>query len=273
MINIVAEIGINHNGDLQTALDMIDAAKSCGANYVKFQKRNPDICVPESQKLKVRDTPWGSMTYIDYKHKIEFDFKQYKAIDEHCKKIDINWFASVWDQTSLDFMKQFNLDVVKVPSAKATDLELINNCKKLFDQVIVSTGMCTPLQIKHIVDIFDQKTDKNKLILFHTVSQYPAELSDLRMDTIDELKKYGLSVGYSSHETNIISAAATVFKGVEWIEKHFTLDKSMWGTDQLASADPIDMTELVLTVRMLEKSLGIRESVLECELDNLRKLR
>ncbi len=276
MVNVIAEIGINHNGDIDKCLEMIHSAKDCGADFVKFQKRDPDVCVPEIQKSQPKSTPWGDMTYLQYKHKIEFGYSDYKIIDKYCKHIDIGWFVSVWDHNSLKFMHEnFRNDIVKIPSAKATELELIKQAKDLYKKVIVSTGMTTRTEINNICSLFNSAIDRNKLVLMHTVSSYPAELDTLRMDTLDWMKSAhsGYSYGYSSHEQNVISASASVYKGISWLERHFTLDKEMWGTDQGASSDPQEMSELIGTIRMLEKTLGVREGVLDCEKDNLRKMR
>jgi len=276
MVNVIAEIGINHNGDIDTCLEMIQAAKDSGADYVKFQKRDPDVCVPELQKNQSKSTPWGEMTYLQYKHKIEFGLNDYNIIDKFCQHIGIGWFVSVWDHNSLKFMHEnFSNELTKIPSAKATELDLIKTAKELYKKVIVSTGMTTHNEIENICNLFKSATDKNKLVLMHTVSSYPAELETLRMDTIDWMKEEhsGFSYGYSSHEQNVISASASVYKGIDWLERHFTLDKEMWGTDQGASSDPQDMSELVGTIRMLEKTLGVREGVLDCEKDNMRKMR
>tara|TARA_B100001105_G_C22351536_1_gene425936 strand:- start:185 stop:1012 length:828 start_codon:yes stop_codon:yes gene_type:complete len=275
MVNIIAEIGINHNGNLDTCIDMIKSAKECGADYVKFQKRDPDVCVPELQKNQPKATPWGEMSYLEYKYRIEFDQKEYNIINEECKHLNIGWFVSVWDEISLRFMvENYDSELTKIPSAKATNLELIKKAKDIYRNIIVSTGMTTKQEIDNITKIFRNTVDRNKLILMHTVSSYPTNLKDLRMDTIDYLRSsYPYSVGYSSHEQNTITAAASVYKGVNWIERHFTTDKSMWGTDQKSSSNPTEMKVLVDTIRMLEGTLGVREGVLDCEKDNLRKMR
>ena len=272
MVEVIAEIGINHNGDLANCLNMISAAKVAGADYVKFQKRDPDVCVPEAEKSKIRSTPWGDMTYIDYKHRIEFGYDEYKAIDEHCKKLGIGWFVSVWDTNSVEFMKQFDTSIVKIPSAKAVDFELISACADVFDSMIISTGMCTIPEIKRIVAYTESLNCTTSFM--HCVSAYPVDTDVLVMDTIDWLKSHsGRAVGYSSHETEIVTAAATVYKGVRYIERHFTTDKTMWGTDQQASSDLAEMTKLVNYVRLLESSLGKRVGVIDCEQPNLEKMR
>ena len=272
MINIIAEIGINHNGDIDVAFDMITKAKNAGATHVKFQKRNPDVCVPEDQKSKPKSTPWGQMTYLEYKQLMEFTKEQYMRIDEHCKKLDIEWFASIWDVDSINFIADnFNHAIVKIPSAKATDMTLLTLCKEKFKTVIVSTGMCTLQEIENIVQLFND--DKEKLVLLHCVSAYPAGLDQLHMDTLDYLKQFGFDIGYSSHETEFIPAVASVYKGIKWLERHFTSDKTMWGTDQSASSTPDEFQHIVEGIRLLEKSLGKRTDVLECEKDNLKKMR
>jgi N-acetylneuraminate synthase len=272
MINIIAEIGINHNGDMKIALEMLNKAKECGATHVKFQKRNPDVCVPEHQKNQPKSTPWGEITYLQYKYDIEFGLEEYQQIDTRCKELGIEWFVSVWDLDSVDFIhRHFTNSLVKIPSAKAVDYELITQCKQKFNKILISTGMCTKNEIEQIVDLF--QNDKHKLVLLHTVSAYPAPIEVLHIDTLDYLKTFGVETGYSSHEQTVLVAPATVYKGVNWIERHFTLDKTMWGTDQSASSNPDELTQLVECARLLESTLGIRTGVLECEKDNLKKMR
>ena len=270
MVKLIAEIGINHNGDLSLCKEMIKSAKDCGADYVKFQKRNPDICVPEDQKSVLRQTPWGEMTYLDYKHRIEFN-DEYFEIDQYCKDIGIEWFVSIWDEDSLNFMAEnFSNSITKIPSAKATDISLMSKAADKFEKVIVSTGMCTLPQIH---DIY-KTINRQQLILFHTVSTYPSEFKDLSMDTIDYLKQtYYLPVGYSGHESGVLVSTASVYKGVSWIERHFTLDKSLWGTDQSSSLDPNEFKELCQNVKFLSTTLGQRTDILECEIPVMKKLR
>lgn len=272
MINIIAEIGINHNGDIKIALEMLDKAKECGATHVKFQKRNPDICVPEHQKNQPKTTPWGEMTYLQYKYDIEFELEEYQQIDKRCKELDIEWFVSVWDLDSVAFIHtHFPDSIIKIPSAKAVDYELITQCKQKFNKVIISTGMCTKNEIEKIAELFQH--EKNKLVLMHTVSAYPAPVEVLNIDTLDYLKTFEVEIGYSSHEQTVLVAPATVYKGVNWIERHFTLDNNMWGTDQSASSNPADLKQLIEFTRLLESTLGTRTDVLECEKDNLKKMR
>ena len=269
MVKTIAEIGINHNGDLELCKEMITLAKQAGADYVKFQKRDPDICVPEDQKSKLRDTPWGEMTYLEYKHRIEFN-DEFHEISKHCREVGIDWFVSVWDANSIQFMADnFDTSIVKVPSAKATDTEILNMCNALFGTVIVSTGMCTLEEIDQIV----RYVDKHKLVLMHTVSTYPAKPADLHIDTIDYLKRYQVPVGYSGHELGKFVSAALALKDIDWLERHFTSDKTLWGTDQSCSLEPHELKELIGNMQMLESARGTRPGVLECELEPMRKLR
>ena len=270
MVKVIAEIGINHNGDLDLCKKMIAAAKEAGADYVKFQKRDPDICVPEHQKNVMRQTPWGEMTYLEYKHKIEFGKEEYDEIKDYCNSLDIGWFLSVWDINSLHFALLYGNRLVKIPSALATDKELVRRAGSNFDNVIVSTGMC---EFQEVVQMTKRFEYTRNLILFYTVSAYPAPVDQLNLDTIDLYKQFGFKMGYSSHDVGVYPAAATVLKGVDYIEKHFTTDKTLWGTDQSASMEPNELKELVEQVRLLEQTTGIRFDVLPCEEPNRKKLR
>jgi len=270
MVKVIAEIGINHNGDLDLCKKMIAAAKQAGATSVKFQKRDPDLCVPEHQKNMPRETPWGPMTYLEYKHRIEFGKTEYDEIDRYCREIDIEWFLSVWDITSLHFALLYGNRLVKIPSALATDEDLVRRARNNFDNVIVSVGMCN---FKEVVDMVNLFENSRNLILFYAVSAYPAPLDQLNLDTIDLYKHFKYPLGYSSHDIGVYPAAATVLKGIKYIEKHFTTDKTLYGTDQSASMEPNELKELVDQVRLLEQSLGIRFDVLPCEEPNRKKLR
>lgn len=251
MIKIIAEIGINHNGDLDTCKKLIDVAKMAGCDYVKFQKRTPDVCVPEEQKNVMRDTPWGRMTYLEYKHKIEFGKEEYDEIDRYCKERDIDWFASVWDIQSVDFMKQYK-KITKIPSALITDNELCKYARENNDTLIISTGMSTEEEIEKCVELCEPD------VIMHTNSTYPAPSDELNLNYITWLKeKYPSSdIGYSGHEFGLVTTFATVALGVSWIERHITLDRSMWGSDHVASVEPIGVWKLVKGIRDVEKSLG-----------------
>ena len=270
-IKIIAEIGINHNGDLGVAKKLIDIAVVSGCDYVKFQKRTPSVCVPEDQRNKIRPTPWGEMKYIDYKNKIEFDKNEYDEIDKYCQLHGIKWFASVWDLPSVDFCKQYDASIMKIPSALITNLELCkyarDNCKTL----IVSTGMSTEEEIGACVDIC------NPDIIMHTNSSYPSKIEELNLCYINHLKsKYpNKEIGYSGHEYGLVTTFAAVAIGAEWVERHVTLDRTMWGSDQLASIEPIGLMKLVKGIRDVKKSLGVSgpRQILGSELAKRKSLR
>ena len=251
MVNIIAEIGINHNGDLNIAKKLIDVAAIAGCDYVKFQKRTPKLCVPESQKNKIKETPWGEITYLEYKEKIEFNLEDYIQIDHYCKEKGIKWFASAWDIESAHFLMQFNTDLIKIPSAHLTSHILLEYCRTNFDKVILSTGMSTEKEIEEA--IFIGKPD----ILFHTNSVYPSPINELNMGYITWLRDHfpKKSIGFSNHCYGIIPAIASVYLGVEWIEAHITLDHDIWGSDQLSSIQPAGLFKLTKGIRDLEKAL------------------
>ena len=250
----IAEIGINHNGDIQNALKLIESSKLAGCDAVKFQKRTPKIATPKSSWNIMRETPWGRMKYIDYKKKIEFGKKEYDIIDKFCKKINILWTASCWDIPSIKFIERYKVKFHKVPSACITDLDLLKELKKTNKPIIISTGMSTEKQIQKAVKIVSQKN----LSILHCNSSYPAQNHQLNLKYIEKLKAtYKKSViGYSGHEMNLSSSVAAVVLGAKIIERHITLDKSMWGTDQQASIEPIGFARLIRDVRNVENSLG-----------------
>ena len=240
---LIAEIGINHNGSLQLAKELIDLAKKYNFDAVKFQKRDPDICVPEHQKNEIRNTPWGKMTYLQYKKKIEFGEREYKAIDDYCKKIKINWFCSPWDVNSLKFLKKFKTKYNKVASAMITNkniLELIARERKL---TFISTGMSEVKDVNYAVKIF--KKNKCDFVLMHCVSTYPCADKDLNLNLIIAFKeKFKCKIGYSGHETTVSPSIAAWFLGADYIERHITLDRTMFGTDQAASLAENGIREL-----------------------------
>jgi N-acetylneuraminate synthase len=250
----IAEIGINHNGDIQNALKLIESSKLAGCDAVKFQKRTPKIATPKSSWNIMRETPWGKMKYIDYKKKIEFGKKEYDIINKFCKKINILWTASCWDIPSVKFIERYKVKFHKVPSACITDLDLLKELKKTNKPIIISTGMSTEKQIQKAVKIVSQKN----LSILHCNSSYPAQNHQLNLKYIEKLKTtYKKSViGYSGHEMNLSSSVAAVVLGAKIIERHITLDKSMWGTDQQASIEPIGFARLIRDVRNVENSLG-----------------
>ena len=252
---IIAEIGINHNGDLDIAKRLIDIAALSGCDAVKFQKRNPDVCVPEHQKNVMRDTPWGTMTYLEYKYKVEFEKIEYDKIDSYCKEKGIAWSASPWDLASLNFLNQYNLPFIKLPSAMLTNYPLIEACAKSGKKVILSTGMSTEEEIDIAIETIRKHTDN--FAILHCNSTYPAPLNELSLSTITTLKnKYNCEIGYSGHEFRIGTTVASVYLGATIIERHITLDRTMWGTDHLSSVEPQGLIKLVKGIRELEEAFG-----------------
>ena len=261
---IIAEIGINHNGDLRIAKKLIDIAEFAGCDVVKFQKRNPDVCVPEHQKEVMRDTPWGRMTYLDYKHKVEFGASEYYMIDGYCKDKGIDWTVSVWDLDSVEFIKPYDVSFIKIPSALLTDYELIRECSKRFKKLVLSTGMSTIDEIDKAVKSmgcevgnYDSHLKRCEFALLHCNSTYPAPVDELNLSCIKTLKdRYGCEVGYSGHEYGLTTTIASLCFGATIIERHITLDKSMWGTDHMSSVEPHGLIKLVRGIRELESAIG-----------------
>ena len=224
---IIAEIGINHNGSLDVAKQLIDVAVVSGCDAVKFQKRNPDVCVPEHQKSVMRDTPWGQMTYLDYKYKVEFEKEEYDEIDRYCKNKGIEWSASPWDLDSLDFLMQYDIPWIKIPSAMITNEELMKASAATGKKVIFSTGMSTYEEIDQAVDWLKG----NEVLMLHCNSTYPAPLKDLNLKCIQTLKeKYNCEVGYSGHEFRLGTSVAAIYLGATCIERHITLISSQFFT-------------------------------------------
>lgn len=269
---IIAEIGINHNGDLDIAKKMIDAAVHAGADAVKFQKRTPEVCTPPEQQKQMRETPWGYITYLDYRHKVEFGLEQYREIDRYCKEKGIAWMVSVWDEQSVDFMEQFNTPAYKVPSASLTDHNLLKYTRKTGKPMIISTGMSTMKQIHKAVDIIGS----DKLAIMHCTSTYPCEPEELNLRMIETLRKEfpHNPIGYSGHEVGLVPSAIAVAFGACMVERHLTLDRAMWGSDQAASVEPGGFERLVKYIRVTEASLGDGvKRVYDSELSSLKKLR
>ena len=252
-IYVIAEIGINHNGDMKLVKKLIDEAHLAGANAVKFQKRTPQICVPEEQKPIERDTPWGRISYLEYREKVELSRDDYIFIDKYCKNKGIDWFASCWDLDSLKFIKYFNPVAYKIASASLTDNILLKEHSKLKEAIILSTGMSTMKEIKKAEKILSN----TKLLIAHSTSAYPCKSEELNLNVIPKfIEEFDHPIGYSGHELGIQTTLAACVLGACFIERHFTLDRSMWGTDQAASLEPAGLKKLVRDVRVLEKSLG-----------------
>jgi sialic acid synthase SpsE len=271
-VYVIGEIGINHNGDLRNAFALIDAARAAGMDAVKFQKRTPEVCTPRDQWGIERDTPWGRMTYLDYRHRVEFGAEDYRQIDEYCQEVGIDWFASPWDVESVDFLGAFNQPAFKVASACLTDDTLLRAMRATGKTVILSTGMSTPDQIRHAVEVLGSRN----IILCHATSTYPAPPEQLNLRMIETLAaEYpNVPVGYSGHEVGLQTTLCAVALGAVLVERHITLDRAMWGSDQSASVEPEGMRRLVRDIRVLEASLGDGvKQVYPGELSAMKKLR
>jgi len=269
---VIAEIGINHNGSIDIAKRLIDGAVLAGCDAVKFQKRTPHKCVPVEQWYLERDTPWGRLTYIEYREKMEFDELGFRQIDRHCRDRGILWFASCWDDESVDFMERFDPPCYKAASACLTDIDLLLRMKDTGRPLIVSTGMSTSEEIDASVEL----TGRDRLLIAHSTSTYPCPPSELNLMMIEALKqKYPeCPIGYSGHETGLAPTWAAVALGATFVERHVTLDRAMWGSDQAASVEIGGLIRLVANIRDLERAIGDGiKRVYESELASLRKLR
>lgn len=253
-VEVVAEIGINHNGELGNALRLIDAAVSAGADVVKFQKRTPRLAVPRSQWGIERDTPWGRMTYIAYKERMEFGRVEFDVIDAYCREAGIRWSASPWDVPSVEFLAEYDLPWLKVASASLTDDDLLRAMRATGRPVVLSTGMSTMDEVRRAAGVLDSSLRT----LCHCNSSYPCPPEDLNLRVIPMLRAEfpGVEIGYSGHETGLQTTVAAVAMGATFIERHITLDRSMWGTDQAASVEPDGFRRLVRDIRVIEAALG-----------------
>ena len=269
---IIAEIGINHNGDLDIAKKMIDAAVHAGADAVKFQKRTPDVATPDEQKNQMRETPWGYITYLEYRHKVEFNEAQYREIDRYCRERKIDWMVSVWDEPSVDFMEQFNTPAYKIPSASLTDFNLIRKARLTGKPLILSSGMSTMEQIKKGIEAADEKN----LVMMHCTSTYPCEPEELNLRMVGTLRNEfpNVPIGYSGHEVGLVPTAVAVAFGACMVERHLTLDRAMWGSDQAECVEPSGFERLVKYIHVTEASLGDGvKKVYESEKSSMKKLR
>lgn len=277
MFNIIAEIGINHNGNINIAKTLIDQAKKTNCWAVKFQKKNPDICVPQKQKNIIKKTPWGNIKYIDYKYKTEFGKKEYDIIDEYCNKKNINWSVSVWDLDSLEFIKQYNIPFIKIPSAKIIDKKLVSEsakyCKEKNIKFIASTGMSTKNEIFNLFKMVDKfELSKEDFILMHCNSAYPCDNDKLNLKIIQKLIKIfpKCTIGYSDHSQSILPCVTAYILGAKYIEKHITLDKNMWGSDQKSAMEFEEMNLLYNYLYSVNESLG--NEIIKIN-DNEKKIR
>jgi len=271
---MIAEVGLNHNGDMQIAKRLIDAAFAVNWDCVKFQKRTPEICVPEHQKNVMRDTPWGRMTYLEYRYKVEFEKEQYDYIDKYCGEKPISWTASVWDLKSLDFLLQYNVPFIKIPSAKLTERDYIIETSKSGKPVILSTGMSTLEEIDGAVELLS-KYSKGNYILMHTNSTYPTPPDELNLRMIEFFRdRYGCVMGYSGHEYDLEPTVVAATLGASIIERHVTTDHNMWGSDHFASLEVSAMDMLRKRVKNVDVFLGDGvKKLTERELEVRKKLR
>jgi N-acetylneuraminate synthase len=268
---ILAEIGINHNGDIELAKRLIAVAAEAGCDAVKFQKRTPELCVPMAQRSIMRETPWGLISYMDYREKVEFGLEEYKQIDAYCREQGIAWLASCWDNPSVDFIEQFDVPCYKIASATLNDESILKHTRATGKPILASTGMSNLEDVDRAVNILGKKD----LVLLHTVSTYPAEYSELNLRAIKTLEdRYKVPVGYSGHETGIPTTVAAAVLGACCVERHITLDRAMWGSDHSASLEPNGITRLVRDIRLVEMSMGDGEKkVVERELPIIARLR
>ncbi len=269
---VIGEIGINHNGSLKLAKRLIEGAIFAGCDAVKFQKRTPELCVPREQWDIERDTPWGRMTYIDYKHRIEFGAQEFAEIDRFCRERGILWFASCWDEPSVKFIEQFNPALYKAASASLTDLPLLHAMQATGKPLMISTGMSEMAEIEAAVAALDTSS----LMMAHSTSAYPCPVDELNLRMVTTLKKRypDLPIGYSGHEVGLAPTWAAVAMGATFVERHITLDRAMWGSDQAASVEIMGLHHLVRDIRDIQRAMGDGvKRVYESEMKSREKLR
>lgn len=267
---VVGEIGINHNGDLGIARRLIDAAVLAGCDGVKFQKRTLDVVYSPEELARPRENPFGS-TNGDLKRGLEFGADEYHHVDTYCRERDVHWFASCWDEASVDFIEQFEPPAYKIASASLTDDALLKHHRKTGRPIILSTGMSTLDQVDHAVEVLGTEN----LVVLHTTSAYPAAAEDLNLRMIPVLaERYGVPVGYSGHEVGLATSLAAVALGACMVERHISLDRAMWGSDQAASVEPQGLMKLVRDIRIVEQAIGDGvKKVTEAEVPIMKKLR
>ena len=271
-IFIIGEVGINHNGDIDIAKKLIDMSVRCGCDAVKFQKRDINIVYSEEELLKLRESPWGS-TQRDQKEGLEFSEKEYDIINDYCNEKKIHWFASAWDEKSLDFLDKYNLKYNKIASAMITNLDFLNAAAKKNKYTFISTGMSTYGDIDKAVEIF--KKNNCNFELMHSVSTYPCSEDRLNLHLIEKLRdKYKCKVGYSGHEASVSPSIVAVARGANSLERHITLDRSMYGSDQSASLEEAGLREVVSTIRKIPTVIGNEDKIIfDCEVEVAKKLR
>ncbi len=252
-VYIIGEIGLNHNGSLEIAKKLIDLAALAGCDAVKFQKRTPELCVPDEYKNVMRETPWGTMTYLEYRKRVEFGEKEYGEIDRYCKKKKVAWFASCWDAPSVDFIEKFSPIAYKVASASITDTSLIEHTAATGRPILMSSGMSTMEEIRHCASLIPLEN----LLVMHATSTYPCIPKEINLKMIPVLKKeFKCPIGYSGHEIGLQISLAAVVMGACMIERHITLDRAMWGSDHAASLEPNGLMKLVRDIRIIEEAMG-----------------
>ena len=268
---IIAEVGINHNGNLHIAKRLVDVAFMAGCDAVKFQKRTPEKAVPPEFQSVMRETPWGIISYLEYRRMVEFGFKEYDAINQYCKEKGIIWFASCWDEDSVDFIEQFSPPCYKIASASLTDIPLLEKVKSTGRPVILSTGMSTLDEIAASVELLGTEN----LLIAHSTSTYPCPPEELNLRMIETLRRrFDCPIGYSGHEVGLQTTYAAVTLGAAFVERHITLDRAMWGSDQAASVEPSGIIRLVRDIRVIERALGDgQKRVYESELKARDRLR
>lgn len=267
---IVAEIGINHNGDINTAKKLIDMAVFVGCDAVKFQKRTIELVYTPEELVRPRENPFGS-TNGDLKKGLEFSEEEYKEIDRYCKERGIIWFASPWDIKSVDFLEKFDVPCYKIASSSLIDDELLKKIKSKGKPIILSTGMSTIEQIRYAVEVLGEEN----LVLLHCTSTYPSKSEELNLNVISWLKKtFNCPIGYSGHETGVVQSVIAVLCGACVVERHITIDRAMWGSDQAASLEPNGLNRMVRNIRLIPICLGDgKKIVYESEKPILEKLR
>jgi N-acetylneuraminate synthase len=267
---VIAEIGINHNGDLALAKKLINVAAAANCDAVKFQKRTVDVVYTPEELAKPRESPFGE-TNGDLKRALEFSGRDYEEIDRYCREIGIPWFASCWDEASVDIIDRFDVPCFKIASASLTDDDLLRHTRATGKPIILSTGMSTIEQIDHAVEVLGRRD----LILMHTTSTYPSAVGELNLRAIATLKQsYGVPVGYSGHEVGVATSVAAAVLGACSIERHITLDRAMWGSDQAASLEPQGISRVVRDIHACESAMGDGvKRVFESEKPIIQKLR
>ncbi|MEM9291338.1 MAG: N-acetylneuraminate synthase family protein [Acidobacteriota bacterium] len=250
---VIAEIGLNHNGSLELAKKLIDAAHLAGCDAVKFQKRTPELCVPKEQQSVPRETPWGTMTYLEYRHRVELSLDEYAEIDAYCSERGIHWFTSCWDEKSVDLIEALNPPAYKIASASLTDTPLLDRLRATGKPLILSTGMSTHDEVRAAI----AHLGTDQLLVAHCTSTYPCPAEELNLRVIQSLRdELQVPVGYSGHEVGLQTTAAAVTLGACFVERHITLDRAMWGSDQAASVEPWGFMRLVRDIRTIEAALG-----------------